>query len=91
MAHNPSPKPRFEGCEMHSICKKDVLTTLRERLGLKVSETIAVGDSDVDICMLKNAGLGIAFKAPRKVRENADIHITNLKEILRYLGETNGH
>jgi phosphoserine phosphatase SerB len=91
MIHNAAPHPRFNGCEVHSICKRNVLISLREKLGLNQSEVIAVGDSDVDICMLKNAGLGIAFNAPKRVRENADISITNLKDILRYIGDADGH
>jgi len=85
MLANNNLTPRFEGCKIHSICKKDVLGYLCRKCGMKPSEVIAVGDGDVDICMLKEAGMGIAFNASEKVRKNADISITNLKDILNYI------
>jgi len=84
MLANNNLNPRFEGCKIHSICKKDILNHLCRELSMKPTEVIAVGDSDVDICMLKKAGMGIAFNASEKVRKNADISITNLKDILNY-------
>lgn len=85
MLNNENLTKRFEDCKIHSICKRDVLRHLCKELGIKPAEVIAVGDSDVDICMLKNAGLGVAFNAPEKVRKNADISTEDLREILNYI------
>jgi phosphoserine / homoserine phosphotransferase len=54
-------------------------------------ETIAIGDSNNDLSMLKGAGKGIFFRAPEKIKEaNPELEFTNtyeeLKEVLeKYL------
>ncbi|RMF91103.1 MAG: HAD family hydrolase [Methanobacteriota archaeon] len=79
----PSPA----GCNSPSICKMEVMKGLAEELGVPLSETIAIGDNAVDICMVKGADLGIAFnpKVP-ELEEAADVVIRSgdLREILRY-------
>lgn len=83
--NNKEISKRFEGCKIHSICKRDILLQLCKLLEISAEEVIAVGDSSVDICMLKEAGLGIAFNAEEEVRKNADVSISNLIEILKYV------
>ena len=85
MLANNNLTPRFEGCKIHSICKKDVLNYLCRKCSMRPNEVMAVGDGDIDICMLREAGMGIAFNAPEEVIKNADIRITNLKDILNYI------
>ena len=54
-------------------------TALREwstQLGLQANMAIAVGDGANDLAMMKAAGLGVAFNAKPKVREEADIAIS---------------
>jgi len=85
MLANNNLTPRFEGCKIHSICKKDVLNYLCRKCNMRPNEVMAVGDGDIDICMLREAGMGIAFNAPEEVIKNADIRITNLKDILNYI------
>ncbi len=85
MLANNNLTPRFEGCKIHSICKKDVLNYLCRKCNMRPNEVMAVGDGDIDICMLREAGMGIAFNAPEEVIKNADISITNLKDILNYI------
>jgi phosphoserine phosphatase len=82
--HNTDLFKRHGHCRVHSICKRDILIHLCEELGITKEEVIAVGDGTVDICMLREAGLGIAFNAPVKVRQSADVSINNLNEILKY-------
>lgn len=84
MLNNKMLTKKFEECKIHSICKKEVLQKLCKQLGIETKEVIAVGDSSVDICMLKEAGLGIAFNADYGVREAADASISDLSEILKY-------
>jgi len=83
--NNKNPTKKFEGCKIHSICKRDILFQLCKDLKIGIEETIAVGDGKVDICMIKEAGLGIAFNAEEDVRKNADVSINNLTEILKYV------
>lgn len=67
--------------------KADFLEELREQLGLKPQQTIAVGDGANDIEMIQTAGLGIAFCAKPALREHADISIEtrNLAQIIELL------
>ncbi len=45
----------------HAVCKVNALIHLSEKHGVKLSDMIAVGDSENDICMVKTAGIGVAF------------------------------
>jgi phosphoserine phosphatase len=47
------------------------LMKLRETLGLKVDQTIAIGDGANDLAMMKVAGVGIAYHAKPVVQEKA--------------------
>jgi HAD superfamily phosphoserine phosphatase-like hydrolase len=50
------------GCRCRqSVCKQYALRRMAEKLGAQMSETIAVGDSTSDLCMITNAGTGIWF------------------------------
>ena len=55
-----------DGCPEHHCCKSNVVRRLRESVGLIPEHTLAVGDSDNDICMLREVGLSIAFR-PKSV------------------------
>jgi len=66
--------------------KRALLAMIANVEGCDVSQTIAVGDSTQDIPMLKAAGLGVAFCAKPKVKENAKVHIHHLSGVLFLLG-----
>jgi phosphoserine phosphatase len=55
--------------------KRDTLIELRKRFGLSPQEVIAVGDGANDLGMLKEAGLGVAYRAKPAVAAAADIRI----------------
>lgn len=55
--------------------KIEALVRLREELGLKESDTLAVGDGANDLGMIGEAGLGVAFHAKPVVAEAADARI----------------
>jgi glucosyl-3-phosphoglycerate synthase len=45
----------------HDLCKTNVMLALSERYQIPLENVMAVGDSENDICMIQNAGVGIAF------------------------------
>ena len=76
---------QFDNCKIHSICKSRLLERLWKELDIKTKETIAVGDSEIDICMLEKAGIGIAFNASDEVKKFADISTNDISIILNYI------
>ena len=53
--------------------KGEVLRRIARSLGVKPENTVAVGDSEVDISMFRAAGISVAFNpANRRVEEQAD-------------------
>ena len=77
------------GCLKHSVCKLNALLSLSEKTKIPLERTVAVGDNTTDICMLRQAGLGIAFnpKTPA-VAQSADIAIYHdMSELLTILIE----
>jgi phosphoserine phosphatase len=68
--------------------KADLLDVIAQQEQIELDQVIAVGDGANDILMLEKAGLGIAFNAKPKVREKADLAISqkNLRTVLYLLG-----
>lgn len=68
--------------------KADLLDAIAQQEGIRVDQTIAVGDGANDILMLNRAGLGIAFYAKPKLRDAADTSLNSggLDRILHLLG-----
>ena len=57
------------GCRCkQSVCKRYHLIRLAKRYGVHLSNTVAVGDSSADLCMIESAGIGILFNP---VEDNA--------------------
>lgn len=83
--HNKDLREDFISNRVYSICKSCVLEDLSKDLGIKIDETIAVGDGIVDIGMIKKAGLGIAFKASKKVEKHADVITSDMRTLLKYI------
>ncbi|MBL8827187.1 MAG: HAD-IB family phosphatase [Planctomycetaceae bacterium] len=76
-----------DGCADHRYCKLNVMLHLNEQLLTDCSEIIAVGDSDPDICMLRNAGLSVAFQ-PKSAAVAKAARVTihhSLSELLRHV------
>ncbi len=83
--HNNDLTEDFFSGKIYSICKSCALEQLCKELGITLGEAIAVGDGKVDICMIKEAGLGIAFNAPDEVQRHADVITKDLRVILEYI------
>lgn len=61
-----------EGRLVDSRRKHDVLSELRDKLGLQPDETLAIGDGANDIAMIEEAGLGIAYRGKPALAAVAD-------------------
>lgn len=60
-----TPSPWFRhprGCKEHHLCKSNALAHLAERLGIPASRVLAVGDGSNDVCLVRQAGIGVAFE-----------------------------
>ncbi|HEZ4381645.1 TPA: phosphoserine phosphatase SerB [Neisseria meningitidis] len=66
---------RLKGRIIDAQAKADLLREYRSRLGLQPHQVLAVGDGANDIPMLKEAGIGVAYRAKPKVRAAADVCI----------------
>lgn len=45
----------------HEYCKTHALTHICKRFDVSLSDTLAIGDSENDICIIKKAGIGVSF------------------------------
>lgn len=79
---------RVVGAVVDGARKAELLEDIARREGIALDQTIAIGDGANDLPMLGRAGLGIAFNAKARVREEADTHINqqSLDSILYLLG-----
>jgi phosphoserine phosphatase len=73
--------------------KAEYLQAIADKEGIHINQTIAVGDGANDLPMINLAGLGIAFHAKQKVKENASTSISSLglDGILYLLGYHDRH
>lgn len=66
---------RLKGRIIDAQAKADLLLEYRSRLGLQPHQVLAMGDGANDILMLKETGIGVAYRAKPKVRAAADVCI----------------
>ncbi|WP_400078600.1 phosphoserine phosphatase SerB [Winogradskyella sp. R77965] len=73
--------------------KAEYLKLLAKNMGIDIGQTIAVGDGANDLQMLNLAGLGIAYHAKPKVKDNAQSSISSigLDGVLYLLGYHDRH
>lgn len=72
------------------LSKGRITRKLKQKLGLKKSEVVAVGDSAFDIPMFKEAGIAVSFTdADRKTKQAANYRIqkNNLPKLLDILDQ----
>ncbi|MCF0185518.1 MAG: phosphoserine phosphatase SerB [Bacteroidaceae bacterium] len=79
---------RYVGEIVDGKRKAELLRLLAQFENVNIAQTIAVGDGANDLPMLSTAGLGIAFHAKPKVKENAgqSISTIGLDGVLYFLG-----
>lgn len=79
---------RVVGPIVNARRKAEILEVIAHAEGVLLDQTIAVGDGANDLLMLEKAGLGIAFRAKKTLREKADTSLsaTGLDAILYLLG-----
>lgn len=63
-------KDRYSNCE-HDQCKSNMFLHILNRFGIKRDNSIAVGDGENDICMIKLAGKGISFNSTNQLIDQA--------------------
>jgi phosphoserine phosphatase SerB len=60
----------------HTVCKTNALLNVLRSLEIKNENTIVIGDGLNDLCMMKNAGIGIAFNSEHEeINQQADVVI----------------
>jgi len=77
-------KDKFSQCE-HDHCKSNMFQYILHRFGISLADSVAVGDGENDVCMVKMAGTGISFNSVvTGVDEVADyvFRDTSLKPVL---------
>lgn len=61
---------------LHTLCKSNALDHILLKYDINHGNCIAVGDSENDICMVKKAGFGVAFRSKNEyLKQTADLLI----------------
>ncbi|HTS43680.1 MAG TPA: HAD-IB family phosphatase [Puia sp.] len=60
---------------IHDQCKSNMLLHILDRFGIDSGNTVAVGDGENDICMIKLAGTGISFNSTSSRTDKAADHV----------------
>lgn len=72
------------GCRRHPVCKVNLLVHLKEEIGDSALRVVAVGDGANDACLLRGAGIGIAFEPKAEAVRAAAAHVISrdLRQVL---------
>jgi phosphoserine phosphatase len=82
---------RVQGSVVDPERKAQVLKDMAKVYGVRMEQTVAIGDGANDMLMLQSAGLGIAFHAKPKLQQVADMslnHNARLDTLLFLMGFT---
>lgn len=61
---------------LHTLCKSNALDHILQKYDIDHGNCIAIGDSENDICMVKKAGFGVAFRSKNEyLKQTADLLI----------------
>jgi phosphoserine phosphatase len=61
--------------------KGSVVARIQREVGISPAETVAVGDSSVDVTMFRNAGLSIAFNPRDEITERSATHVVRGRDL----------
>jgi phosphoserine phosphatase SerB len=79
-------KDKLSLCE-HDHCKANMLLHVLNRFGIQVDQTVAVGDGENDVCMVRVAGRGVSFNSTNRLVDEVADHIIrdrSLRPLLQY-------
>ena len=68
-----------------SVCKRYHLEKISARFRVPIENTLAIGDTKSDICMIQRAGVGIAFMPKDKEIKKASDKIIDEPDLLKVL------
>ena len=68
----------------NSVCKRYHMETHAEKICVDIKNTIAIGDTKGDLCMIKQAGIGIAYM-PKDKDINETINQINIPDMIGVL------
>lgn len=51
----------------HAFCKTNAVQYILQQYKIDINNAVAIGDSDNDLCMVKNVGIGVAFCSGSKL------------------------
>jgi phosphoserine phosphatase len=71
----------------NSVCKRYHLETFANKYGVNIKDTLAIGDTRGDMCMVTHAGIGIAFMPKDSYISGCEniINRPNLLDMLNFL------
>lgn len=78
---------KYSNCN-HDFCKANVLHQLADKYRIEIKNIIAVGDSENDICLVKESGVGIAFRSQNNYLNLVADHIITEKSFKQILDLT---
>jgi phosphoserine phosphatase len=78
------------GCNCRlSVCKRYHLENSARRFDVPIANTIAIGDTKSDVCMINSAGLGIAFMPKDKDLSESAKYVINDADFRHILSPVN--
>lgn len=73
-------------CFCHlSVCKRYHLEKHADIFGVQIVDTLAVGDTRADICMIKRAGFGVAFMPKDDDVKNASENVVSTPDMMQVI------
>jgi glucosyl-3-phosphoglycerate synthase len=77
-------KDKFSRCD-HDHCKSNMFQYILHRFGISLADSVAVGEGENDICMVKMAGTGISFNSTTSLLDEVADYVfrdSSLKPVL---------
>lgn len=71
-------------CE-HDHCKSNILADILSQLGLSHKDSIAVGDGENDLCMIRLAGTGVAINPTFSLLHEVSDHVMHTESLIPVL------